>query len=119
VYDDFGGLFLSEFIIHRPVEVVGDLRDPSRRDQRGHGDEAATAGREIGTQPQISEQVFGRVLDEARRHEPELIAHVLRALRLGRFIQRQRRRLGIHHVIEVSIPIDPRSPRRHLRNDPD
>jgi hypothetical protein len=118
VYDDFGGLFLSEFIIHRPVEV-GDLRDPSRRDQRGHGDEAATAGREIGTQPQISEQVFGRVLDEARRHEPELIAHVLRALRLGRFIQRQRRRLGIHHVIEVSIPIDPRSPRRHLRNHPD
>jgi hypothetical protein len=60
------GLFLSEFVIHRPVEVVGDPRDSSRRDQRGHGDEAAIAGREIGTQPQISERVFGRVLDEAR-----------------------------------------------------
>jgi hypothetical protein len=84
------------------------LRNLSRRDQRGHGDEAAIAGREIGTQPQISEQAFGRILDEARRHEAELVAHVLRALRLGCFIQRQRRQLVGRKLAlaDASLPAD-------------
>ena len=32
--DDFGALFLSEFVIHRPVEVVGNLRDLTGSYQR-------------------------------------------------------------------------------------
>jgi hypothetical protein len=52
----FGRLLLGQAVVHRAVEVVGDLGHLAGRDQRADGDQAAVARRQAGTQPEVAEQ---------------------------------------------------------------
>jgi len=89
--EGLGGLGLREPVIHRPVEMVGNLRDLAGSDQRADGDQAAIAGRQVGTQPQVTEQDLGRVLHDARHRRAELLADAGRAIGLRGLVEQQKR----------------------------
>jgi len=84
--DDFGRLRLCQAVIHRPIEMIGNLSDLTGRDECADRDEAPIARCEIRTQPQVAEQSVGGVLDNARRDLAELLADARRAIRLGRLV---------------------------------
>jgi hypothetical protein len=97
--DRFRGPRLCQAVTHRPIEMIGNLSDLAGRDERADRDEAPVARREVGTQPQVAEQNVGGVLDNARRHLAELLADARGAIRLGRLVQRQKRRRGRGELI--------------------
>ena len=85
--DRFCGLRLRQAVVHRPIEVRGQLRNLPRCDERADGDETAVAGRKILTQPQVSEEHVGGVLHDARRHRAELLSDARGALCLGGLVE--------------------------------
>ncbi|MFZ0498183.1 MAG: hypothetical protein WAU49_10750 [Steroidobacteraceae bacterium] len=85
----------------------------TRGNQRRHGHEAAVARGEIGAQPEVAEEIVGRVADEAGRHVPELIADIPGALRLGGFVQRPRLNCLILEFIHADTAL--REHRAHRR----
>ena len=74
----FRGLRLRKAVIHRPVEMVGNLRDLTGRDERADRDQAPIARRKVRTQPQVPEQNIGGVLDDSRDHPAELLLNARR-----------------------------------------
>jgi len=50
------GFLPRQSIIHRPVQMIGDLSDLSGRDERAHSDEAAVPRDQPRSQPEIPEQ---------------------------------------------------------------
>src|ERR1700716_4184329 len=85
--DDLAGFLLGQPVIHRPVQMVGDLSDLARRDEGADGDEPPIARREPRSQPEIAEQHVRRVLDEAGRDLAKLLADTRRPLRLCRLVE--------------------------------
>jgi hypothetical protein len=55
---------MREPVSHRPVEMIRHLRDLPGRDQRAHRHKAAVARLEAGSEPQVTEQKVGRVLQD-------------------------------------------------------
>ena len=49
--DDLRGLRLRQAVVHRPVEVAGQLRHLAGSDQGADGDQTPVARREVRTQP--------------------------------------------------------------------
>ena len=72
--DDFSRLLLGQPVIHRPVQMVGDLRDLAGRDEGANGNEAPVAWCQSRPQPEIAEQHVRRVLNETGGDLPELLA---------------------------------------------
>src|SRR5262245_19790646 len=72
--EHLAGLLLRQSVIHRPVQVIGDLSHLSGRDESAHGGEAPVSRRQAGSQPEIPEEHVGRVLDEAWWHLAELLS---------------------------------------------
>jgi hypothetical protein len=52
--DGFRSLRLRQAVIHRPVDVIGHLRDLSGRNQRADRDQAALARREVRSEPEFT-----------------------------------------------------------------
>src|SRR6266581_979128 len=90
--DHLPGLCLRQAVIHRPVEVVRDLRDLPGSNQGGDSDEAPVAWREGRTQPQVAEQNVGGVLYDPWSHRAELLSDARGAICLGRLVERKKRR---------------------------
>lgn len=90
--ENFRDLALREAIIHRPVEMIRHLRDLPRRDQRAHRHKAAVARREAGSQPQVTEQKVGRVLQDPWSNRAKELLVPGGALRLCFFVERKKRR---------------------------
>src|SRR2546427_10560807 len=90
--EDLRGLRLRQAVIHRPVEVVGNLRNLTRSYQRADSDQAAIPRRKVWTQPQVAEQKVGGVLNDSWCHRAELLSDARRALRLGGLVEREKLR---------------------------
>jgi hypothetical protein len=89
--DGLRGLGLRQAVVHRPVEVVRDLRDLAGSYQRADGHQAAIPRRKAGTEPQIPEQNVGRVLHDPGKSCAELLSDARGPVRFGGFVQRQER----------------------------
>ena len=85
-------LRLRQPVVHRSVEVVGNLCHLTRGNQCADRNQTAIARREVRTQPQIAEQNVGRVLHDSGRDRAELLLDARRASRFGRLVERQERR---------------------------
>ncbi len=86
--DDLSGLLLGQPVIHRPVQMVSDLRDLARRNQGADGDQAAVPWREFRPQPEISKQDIRRVLDKTGGDLSELLPDARGPLRLRGLVER-------------------------------
>ncbi len=64
---------LSQPVVHRAIQVVGDLCNLPRSDQRTHLHEAAVARYQCGADPQLAEEQVGSVLHESGRDLPEVV----------------------------------------------
>ncbi len=53
--DDFRGLRLCQAVVHRPIEVVGDLRNLAGSNQGADSDETPISRRKVRAQPQVAE----------------------------------------------------------------
>jgi hypothetical protein len=74
------GFLPGQPAIHRPVQMISDLRDLPCRDESAHGDEAAVARSKARSQPEIPEEDVRGVLDETRCDLAELLADAGRSL---------------------------------------
>jgi len=81
VCDDLPSLLLRQSVIHRPVEVVRDLRNLAGSNQRANRDQAPIPGRKVRTQPQVAEQNVRGVVHDARSDLAELLFHSRCAVR--------------------------------------
>src|SRR3954466_8255547 len=91
-------LVFRQPVIHRPAQMIGDLRDLAGRDQRANGNETAVPWGQVQSEPEVPKQHVGGVLDQARRNLAELLAHprlplLLRALVKRELRSRRRREL--------------------------
>ncbi len=75
-----------------PVEVVGNLRDLTGRNERADRDQATIARRKVWPEPQVTKQNVRGVLHDGGSDCAELLADARCALRLGGFVQREKRR---------------------------
>src|SRR5258708_16597696 len=82
VRQDLGGLWLRQSVVHRPVQVIGQLRGLSRRDQGAHSNETSVARRQIRTPPEIAKQHVRGVLYDPWCNRAELLVDPLRAFGL-------------------------------------
>ena len=85
-----GGLRLHQPIVHRAAEVVGNLRNLTRRDECADGHKTPVARREVRTEPQVAEQQVRRVLRDSRGHLAELLSNTRGTPRLGGLVQGKR-----------------------------
>ena len=85
--EHLSGLLLRQSVVHRPVQVVGDLSDLSGRNKSAYRDQAAVPRSQARSQPEIPEQDVGRVLDEARRDLAELLSNARRPLPLRSLVE--------------------------------
>jgi hypothetical protein len=69
--------------------MIGNLGSVAIGDQCGDRNKTSITGGEIGTEPQITEQDIGRVLDDSGSYFPELLFNARRALLLGLFVERE------------------------------
>src|SRR3954462_15792672 len=60
--DDLSGLGAREALIHGPVEMVRDLGNLARGDQRTYGDQAAITGYKARAKPEVTEEDIRGVL---------------------------------------------------------
>jgi len=88
----FGCLRFGQSVVHRAIEVIGDLRGLAGCDKRAHRDKAPVAGRESRTQPQFAKQQVRRVLRDAGSDLSDVLLNVRGAVCLGGFIERQKLR---------------------------
>ena len=86
----FGGLWLREAIIHCPVEVVGNLRDLTGRNERADRDQTSVARRKVWPEPQITKQKVRGVRHDGGSDCAELLAYARCALRFGCFVLREK-----------------------------
>jgi hypothetical protein len=114
--EHLAGLFPGQSIVHRPVQVVGDLRDLPSRDESAHCDQAAVTRCKRRSQPEIAEEHVGRVLDEARRDLPELVSDPRRPLLLCGLVERKLRSRGGRKLIGSDIAALEHVPRRRDRS---
>lgn len=73
-------------MIHRPVEVIRDLRDLAGGDESTDGHQAPVSRCQGRTEPQVMEQYVAGVLHESRSHRADILLNTGRALRLGGLI---------------------------------
>ena len=85
----FRCLLLSEAVVHRPVEMVRNLRSLAVGNQGAHRDQTSIAGSKVRAKPQIPEQDIRRVLHDSRSHVPELLLNACRPFLLGCLIERK------------------------------
>ena len=69
----FRSLFLRQAIVHCSIKVIADLRHLSGCDESADRYQAAVSRRQSRTQPEITEEDIRRVLDNARRDDPEVL----------------------------------------------
>src|SRR6266851_1448136 len=91
VCEHLRGLRLRQAMIHRPVEVIRDLRDLAGGDERTDGHQAPVSRRQGRTEPQVMEQDVAGVLHESRSHRADSVLNTGRALRLGGLINGKKR----------------------------
>src|SRR3954451_8494964 len=85
--DDLSGLCVREAVIHGPVEMVRDLGDLARGNQRTDRDQAAISGRKARTKPEVTEEDIRRVLHEPRRRGAGLFLDTRSALFLRLLVE--------------------------------
>src|SRR5579864_171600 len=73
---NFGGLWLGQAVVHGTVQVIRDLWDLARSNQRAHRHEAAVARCQSRPEPQVAEEQIGSVLDKTRRDLPEVVIYL-------------------------------------------
>jgi hypothetical protein len=78
--DDLSGLRAREAVIHGPVEMVRDLGDLARGDQRTDRDQAAISRRKAWAKPEVTEEDIRRVLHESGRYGAGLFLDTRSAL---------------------------------------
>ena len=66
--DNLRRLLLREPAIHRPVKVVGNLRDLTGSNQSANGNQASVPRCKVRAQPQITKKKLRRVLHNPRSH---------------------------------------------------
>lgn len=71
--NDFCGLRLTQAVIHRPVEVVRNLRDLTGSNQCADRDQAPVARRKVRTEPKVTKQNVSGVLDNSWKSRSELL----------------------------------------------
>ena len=71
--DNLRGLRLCQAVVHRPIEVVRNLRDLAVSNQRADSDQTPISGRKVRTQPQVAKQNVSGVLHDARSDVTELL----------------------------------------------
>jgi hypothetical protein len=101
--DHFPGLFLRQPIIHRPVQVVCDLRDLAGGNQRGDCNETPILWGRVRTQPHVAEQNLRGVLHNTRRDVAELLLHRRFSFRLRLLVERKKRRLNGRKLIRSDL----------------
>src|SRR3954470_5205815 len=89
--EHLAGFLPRQPVVHCAVQMIGDLRNLTRGNQRAHGHQAAVARSQRRPEPEIAEQHVGRILDKARRDLPELLSDARCPLLLRRFVERQLR----------------------------
>ena len=105
VCQDLGGLRLRQSVVHCPVQVIGQLRGLSRRDQGAHSDETPVPRRQIGTPPEIPEQHVCGVLHDPRCDGAELLADALRAFGLRGLVERQQLHGRRGELIDANVAL--------------
>src|SRR5258705_3559845 len=85
--NDLAGLLLRQPVIHRPAQMIRDLRDLTGCHEGTDGNKAPVARRQTGPQPKIPEQHVCRILDDPGGDVPELLTDPRRPLRLGCLIE--------------------------------
>jgi len=90
--DNLRGLRRCQTVGHRPIEVVGNLRDLAVSNKGADRDETSIARCKVRTQPQVAKQNVSRVLHDARSDVTELLFYSRGTFRLRVFIERERRR---------------------------
>jgi len=103
--DDLRSLRLCQAVVHRPIEVVGNLRDLAGSNQGADSDETPISRRKVRTQPQLAEQNVGRVLHDARSDGTELLFHSRGTFRLRVFVKRKRHRRSGRKLIGPNLTI--------------
>jgi hypothetical protein len=89
--EHLAGLLPAQPVVHRSVQMIGDLGNLPGRDESAHGYKTPVLGGEAWPQPEVPEQHVRGVLDEARRDLAELLTYPRRALRLSRLVERNLR----------------------------
>src|SRR4051812_33303726 len=97
--DNFPDFDTREAVIHGPVEVIGDLRNLTRGDQRTYGDQAAIARCKTRPEPKVAEQDIGRVLNKPWCYRTELLSDTSCALSLRRLIERKELRRRARQLV--------------------
>jgi len=97
--DYLRGLRLGQAVVHRPIEVIGNLRDLAGSNQGADRHEAPITGRKVRTQPQVAEQNVSGVLHDARSDVSELLFNVRCAFRFRLLIKGKRRRRSCWKLI--------------------
>ena len=89
MHQNFRCLRPGQSVVHRSVEVVRDLRNLSRGDERTHRDKTTVARREIRTQPYVLEQKIAGLVHQALRDRADILLNRWGTLRLCGLVQRQ------------------------------
>src|SRR3954466_11096107 len=79
VRQDLRRLLSRESVVHRLVQMIGNLRHLAGSYQCADSDEASITRRKIRAQPQVAEKIIGRVLHHSGRYGAELLADLFRA----------------------------------------
>src|SRR6516164_9087594 len=85
--DRLAGFRLRQPIVHRAIEMIGNLRHLTGRNERTDGDYAAVARREVWSEPQVPKQNVGGVLHESGSNVAELLANSRCTLCFGCLVQ--------------------------------
>src|ERR1700730_4774209 len=105
VRDHLRSLCLCQAVVHRSIEVVRDLRNLARSNQRAHSHQAPISRRKVRTQPQVAEQNVSGVLHDALSDTTELLFNVRCAFRFRLLIEGKRRRRSCRKLIVPNLTI--------------
>src|SRR6267143_43277 len=92
VRQGLGCLGLSKSVVHRPIQVVGNLCNLTRSYQGADRYQTAIARRQVRAQPKVAKQQVRRVLYHSGCNRAELLFNASRALRLGSLVERKKLR---------------------------
>ena len=89
VRNDLRRVRLGDTVIHRAVQVIGDLRDLTGCNERADRHQTAIARCEIWTKPEIAEQHVSCGPDQSRHDGAHLLFDARRAVSFRGFVERQ------------------------------
>ena len=81
------GFVPRQSVVHRSIQVIGDLSNLAGRDESADRDKTAIPWSEARSQPEIPEQHVSRIVDKAWRDVAELLSNTRCPLRLRSLIE--------------------------------